>query len=453
MAGDLIKREYKTVTSVAGPLLFAEGIEGLSFGEVCNVRLSGGAIRKGQVLKLHGDLAVIQVLEGTSSLDSIGTSIIPTGGGATAGMSIDCLGRTFNGLGAPIDGMDELIPDVKADINGLPMNPMRREKPDFFIETGISVIDGLNTLVRGQKLPIFSGAGLPANELALQIAGQARISGDEEFAVVFGAMGITSREAFFFEKGLKETGAMNRTVSYINLASDPTIERLFTPRIALTAAEFLAFEHGYHVLVILTDMTAYCDAAREVSSAREEIPGRRSYPGYMYTDLATLYERAGRLKGRSGSVTLLPILTMPEDDITHPIPDLTGYITEGQIVLSRSLDRKGVYPPSDVLPCLSRLMNLGIGGGKTVEGHRELADQLYASYAKGSDVRRLMAIVGEEGLSDLDRSYLKFAEGFEARFIGQGLSFRSIKDTLELGKDLLSVLPERELTRLGKARG
>jgi V/A-type H+-transporting ATPase subunit B len=445
---DLISREYRTITGVAGPLVFVKGITNVSFGEMCAVRMDSGETRTGQILKLEGDIAVVQVLEGASGIDSERTSIIPTGEVARVGLSMDILGRVFNGSGSPIDGFQEIIPSKYLDINGLPINPVAREKPQRFIETGISVIDGLNTLVRGQKLPIFSNAGLPANELVLQILRQARGGEKEDFYVIFGAMGITFREAFFFREGLEETGAMERTVSYINLASDPTVERLFTPRIALTAAEYLAFEKGFHVMVVLTDMTAYCEALREIASAREEIPGRRSYPGYMYTDLATLYERAGRIKGSQGSITVMPILTMPEDDITHPIPDLTGYITEGQIVLSRDMHMKGVYPPIEALPCLSRLMNLGIGKGRTRDGHRELADQLYASYARGCDLRRLVAVVGEEGLTEVDRLNLSFADEFEKRFIGQGDERRTIDETLELGLELLKILPERELKRM-----
>ncbi|MEE9613588.1 MAG: V-type ATP synthase subunit B [Thermodesulfobacteriota bacterium] len=449
---DLIRREYRTISDVSGPLIFVRGISRAGFAEMCEVKLPDGETRRGQILKIEGDLAVVQVLEGTSGIDADRSSVVPTGESAMVSLSTDIFGRVFNGLGEPIDGLPPIVPETRLDINGLPMNPTSREKPSEFIQTGISAIDGLNTLVRGQKLPIFSGAGLPANELALQITRQAKVAGEEgaeEFCVVFGAMGITSREAFFFREGLEEAGAMERTVSYINLASDPTVERLFTPRIALRAAEYLAFDKGYHVMVVLTDMTAYCEALREIGSAREEIPGRRGYPGYMYTDLAMLYERAGRLKGGGkGSVTIMPILTMPEDDITHPIPDLTGYITEGQIVLSRAMHRRGIYPPIDALPCLSRLMNLGIGEGKTREGHRGLADQLYASYARGCDTRRLVAIVGEEGLTELDRLYLKFADSFEGKFIGQGEEERGIEETLTLGREILSVLPATELTRL-----
>lgn len=359
------------------------------------------------------------------------------------------LGRVLDGVGRPRDGGPAIIPEARLDIAGMPINPYSRDKPAEFIQTGISAIDALNTLVRGQKLPIFSGAGLPANQLAAQIAKQAKVLGEgENFAVVFAAMGITYKEAAFFMKEFEESGALERVVFFLNLADDPTIERIATPRCALTAAEFLAYTHNLHVLVILTDMTNYCDALREISTAREEIPGRRGYPGYMYTDLATIYERAGRIKGCSGSITQIPILTMPDDDITHPVPDLTGYITEGQIVLSRDLFRKGINPPIDALPCLSRLMNLGIGPGKTREDHRNAADQLYASYAYGRDLRRLVAIVGEEALSDLDRDYLKFADHFEKRFISQGNVDRSIETTLQIAWELFGLLPEGELKRI-----
>ncbi|MBI5586848.1 MAG: V-type ATP synthase subunit B [Deltaproteobacteria bacterium] len=447
---DLIVREYRTISYISGPLIFAEKITGGGLGEMCVITLPGGEKRTGQILQLKGDRAVIQVLEGTSGIDTDSAAVVPTGEVATVGVSKEMFGRVFNGLGAPIDGLPPIIPDKHMPVNGLPMNPVAREKPDFFIQTGISSIDGLNTLVRGQKLPIFSGAGLPANELALQVVRQSRVSEAADFCVILGAMGITSREAFFFRESLGETGAMERTIAFINEASDPTIERLFTPRIALTTAEYLAFEKGYHVMVVLTDMTAYCEALREIGSAREEIPGRRSYPGYMYTDLASLYERAGRLHERKGSITMMPILTMPDDDITHPIPDLTGYITEGQIVLSRALHRKGVYPPIDVMPCLSRLMNLGIGKGKTRDVHRALADNLYSAYARGADVRRLVTIVGEEGMTELDRKFLTFSEEFEKRFIGQGAGNRTIDETLDLGAELLSILPEREIAGVAR---
>ena len=447
MTIDLIKRQYRTISSVSGPLIFVEKLSGGSLGEMCVVELADGEKRTGQILQLMGTTAIVQVLQGTSGIDSDASSVLPTGETARIGVSKELFGRVLNGFGEPIDGLPPIIPDEYLDINGLPMNPAARAKPDFFVQTGISAIDGLNTLVRGQKLPIFSGAGLPAKELALQIVRQAKVSEAADFAVILGAMGITSREDFFFRKSLQEAGALERTIAFINQVSDPTIERLFTPRIALTVAEYLAFEHDFHVMVVLTDMTSYCESLREIGSAREEIPGRRSYPGYMYTDLATLFERAGRLKGKKGSVTLMPILTMPDDDITHPIPDLTGYITEGQIVLSRALHRKGVYPPVDVLPCLSRLMGLGIGEGKTRDGHRTISDQLYSAYARGMDVRRLVTIVGEEGLSDLDRKYLAFADEFERKFVGQGEADRSIDETLDLGLELLKSVPEREAVR------
>lgn len=453
----LLTYEYQSIVSISGPLIFVEGVNAGSLGEmveVClppNVSIGGlasGEVRKGQILQIMEGLAVVQVLEGTSGIDTTASRIILKGETAKIGVSLDILGRFFNGLGEPADGFSPIIPETRLDINGLPINPVARDKPAHFIQTGISTIDGLNTLVRGQKLPIFSGAGLPANEIAAQIVRQAKVAGDGRFSIVFGAMGITSREAFFFKNVFEESGVMERTVAFINRAEDPTIERLFTPRSALSAAEYLAFEKGHHVLVILTDMTNYCEALREIGSAREEIPGRRGYPGYMYTDLAAIYERAGRIKGKDGSITLIPILTMPDDDITHPIADLSGYITEGQIVLSRALFRKGVYPPVDVLPCLSRLMNLGIGKGKTREDHRGVADQLYASYAKGRDTRRLATIIGEEGLTSMDRLYLKFADEFEKLFIGQGDAGRSIDETLKLAWRLLSLLPKTELIRI-----
>src|SRR3989338_3763289 len=447
----LLTFEYQSITSISGPLIFVEGVEKGSLGEMVEVCLSTGEKRKGQILQIMEGIAVVQVLEGTSGIDTAATKITLKGETAKIGVSMDMLGRLFNGLGEPADGLSPIIPEVRLDINGLPMNPSARDKPVHFIQTGISSIDGLNSLVRGEKLPIFSGAGLPANEIASQIVRQAKVAGGEGFSIVFGAMGLTSREAFFFRKVFEECGGMERTVVFMNMAEDPAIERLFTPRCALTAAEYLAFEKGHHVLVILSDMTNYCEALREIGSAREEIPGRRGYPGYMYTDLATIYERAGRIKGKEGSITLIPILTMPDDDITHPIADLSGYITEGQVVLGRALSRKGIYPPVDVLPSLSRLMNLGIGAGKTREDHRGVADQLYASYAKGRDVRRLAAIIGEEGLSDMDKRYLRFADEFEKVFIGQGDTDRSMDDTLKLGWQLLSILPKTELVRIKEA--
>jgi len=421
----------------------------VSFGETARITLPDGEVRNGQVLDVSRELAVVQVYEGTSGVDNKATSVRFTGQSPCIDVSIDMLGRVFSGVGRPRDGRPEILPEDTVDISGMPINPYARDKPSDFIQTGMSAIDGLNTLVRGQKLPIFSGSGLPANKLAAQIARQARVLGKEEsFAVVFVAMGITHKEASYFMNEFERTGALERVVFFQNLADDPTIERIATPRCALSVAEFLAYTHHLHVLVILTDMTNYCEALREVSTAREEVPGRRGYPGYMYTDLASIYERAGRIKGTTGSITQIPILTMPDDDITHPVPDLTGYITEGQIVLSRDLYRRGADPPIDVLPCLSRLMNLGIGPGKTREDHRNLADQLYASYAYGRDLRRLVAIVGEEALTELDKVYLSFADDFEKKFVTQGSVNRTIEETLTTGWDLLAKLPEDELKRI-----
>lgn len=445
----LITVEYQTVNYVSGPLIFVERPKEISFGETAQIILPDGEARTGQILDISEDIAVVQVFEGTRGIDSHVTTVRFTGQSPLLDVSYDMLGRVLDGVGRPRDGGPAIIPEARLDIAGMPINPYSRDKPAEFIQTGISAIDALNTLVRGQKLPIFSGAGLPANQLAAQIAKQAKVLGEgENFAVVFAAMGITYKEASFFMKEFEESGALERVVFFLNLADDPTIERIATPRCALTAAEFLAYTHNLHVLVILTDMTNYCDALREISTAREEIPGRRGYPGYMYTDLATIYERAGRIKGCTGSITQIPILTMPDDDITHPVPDLTGYITEGQIVLSRDLFRKGINPPIDALPCLSRLMNLGIGPGKTREDHRNVADQLYASYAYGRDLRRLVAIVGEEALSELDRNYLKFADHFEKRFISQGNVERSIETTLQVAWELFSLLPDEELKRI-----
>ncbi|HOW05268.1 V-type ATP synthase subunit B [Methanospirillum hungatei] len=447
--GSLITVEYQTVNYVSGPLIFVERPKEISFGETAQIILPDGEARTGQILDISEDVTVVQVFEGTRGIDSHVTTVRFTGQSPLLDVSYDMLGRVLDGVGRPRDGGPAIIPEARLDIAGMPINPYSRDKPAEFIQTGISAIDALNTLVRGQKLPIFSGAGLPANQLAAQIAKQAKVLGEgENFAVVFAAMGITYKEASFFMKEFEESGALERVVFFLNLADDPTIERIATPRCALTAAEFLAYTHNLHVLVILTDMTNYCDALREISTAREEIPGRRGYPGYMYTDLATIYERAGRIKGCTGSITQIPILTMPDDDITHPVPDLTGYITEGQIVLSRDLFRKGINPPIDALPCLSRLMNLGIGPGKTREDHRNVADQLYASYAYGRDLRRLVAIVGEEALSELDRNYLKFADHFEKRFISQGNVERSIETTLQVAWELFSLLPDEELKRI-----
>jgi len=444
----LLSVEYQTVSYVTGPLVFVENVHGVAYNEMVALLMPDGSERSGQVLEVAGNTAVIQVFEGTQGIDVDRTRIRFLEEVAKIDVSPELLGRILNGTGKPIDGGAPIIPEQRLDITGSPINPFSREQPADFIETGISAIDGLNTLVRGQKLPIFSGSGLPANELAAQIIRQARVISGEEFAIVFGAMGITHREAAYFMSQFETTGALERVVFFLNLADDPTVERILTPRCALTVAEYLAFEKGLQVLVVLSDMTNYCEALREVSTAREEVPGRRGYPGYMYTDLSTIYERAGRIKGNKGSVTQLPILTMPDDDITHPIPDLTGYITEGQIVLSRHLHRRGVYPPIDVLPCLSRLMNLGIGEGKTREDHRAVANQLYAAYAQGRDLRRLVAIVGEEALSDTDRRYLHFADAFEKHIIGQGESGRSIEQTLSIGWELMSELPMGELKRV-----
>ncbi|MDI6718260.1 MAG: V-type ATP synthase subunit B [Methanomicrobiales archaeon] len=443
-------REYRTVTRVTGPLIAVSGVEGVEYGEVVEVILPGGGQRLGQVLESRTSLAIVQVFGGTQDLDTERTSVRFTGETLTFGVTPELLGRILNGVGNPIDGGAFLIPEERRSIYGNPINPNAREFPRDFIETGVSALDGMNTLVRGQKLPIFSGAGLPHAELAAQITRQARVLGrEEEFAVVFGAMGITFEESNFFIQNFRQTGALERAVVFVNLAEDPVIERLITPRLALTAAEYLAFDLGMHVLVILTDMTNYCEALREVAAAREEVPGRRGYPGYMYTDLASIYERAGRIRGRKGSITQIPILSMPNDDITHPVPDLTGYITEGQIVLSRDLQRKGIYPPIDLLPSLSRLMQGGIGEGRTRKDHAEVKDQLYAAYARGRSLRNLVGVVGEESLSTMDRLYLEFAERFEREFVHQppGLR-RSVEETLTLAWNLLALFPPTELRRI-----
>jgi V/A-type H+-transporting ATPase subunit B len=447
-APSLLTTEYRTLNYVTGPLIFVNNVHGVAYSEMVDINLPDGSIRTGQVLEVNDDIAVIQVFEGTQGIDIDRTTVSFREEVAMIDVSVELLGRVLNGTGKPIDGGSAIMPEKRLDVTGNPINPFTRDKPADFIETGISAIDGLNTLVRGQKLPIFSGSGLPANELAAQIIRQARVKSGEEFAIVFAAMGITHREAAYFMSQFERTGALERVVFFMNLADDPTVERLLTPKVALTVAEYLAFEKDLQVLVVLSDMTNYCEALREVSTAREEVPGRRGYPGYMYTDLSTIYERAGRIKGRKGSVTQLPILSMPDDDITHPIPDLTGYITEGQIVLSRHLHRRGVYPPIDTLPCLSRLMNLGIGEGKTREDHRAVANQLYAAYAQGRDLRRLVAIVGEEALSDTDRRYLRFADDFEKVIVGQGEEGRSIEQTLDLSWELMSGLPIGELKRV-----
>ncbi len=447
---DLLHKEYWDLSYVSGPLVFLKNGGRFPTGAILTLESPAGK-RQGQVLEASSSHAVVQVLQGTQGIDVKNTSVALRDESATIPLSKDIIGRRFNGLGEPIDGLPQVVAETERTITGSAINPVSRDKPNDFIETGVSAVDGFNTLVRGQKLPFFSGSGLPANEVANLIVQQASTKGDsEEFVVVFGAMGLTEREAAYFIRSFEEGGRGSSVVAFINKADDPAIERIFTPRCALTTAEYLAFEHDYQVLVILTDMTSYCEALREISSAREEIPGRRGYPGYMYTDLSTIYERAGRIRGRKGSVTQMPILTMPDDDITHPIPDLTGYITEGQIVLGRGLHRQGIFPPVDLLPCLSRLMNNGIGEGKTRADHRELANQLYASYANGRDIRKLMAIVGEDALTPLDRRYLQFSNEFEAQMIGQGDTRRTIDETLDLGWKLLGILPKEELTRVNR---
>jgi V/A-type H+-transporting ATPase subunit B len=429
-------KEYKTINQIAGPLVFVDKISGVGYNEIVEIILPDGERRKGQVLDVGEKIAVVQVFGPTAGISTDQTTVRFLGETMRLGLSSDMLGRAFNGLGEPRDKGPKIIPDERIDISGLPINPYSRETPSEFIQTGISTIDGMNTLVRGQKLPIFSGSGLPHNQLAVQIARQAKVRGSgEKFAVIFAAVGITHEEASYFVRDFEKTGALENAVLFLNLADDPSVERLITPRLALTTAEYLAYEHDMHTLVLLTDLTNYCEALREISSARQEVPGRRGYPGYMYTDLSTIYERAGRVKGAKGSVTQFPILTMPGDDKTHPIPDLTGYITEGQIILSRDLHRKNIFPPVDVLPSLSRLMNLGIGGEKTREDHKGVADQLYAAYA--------------QALTENDRKYLRLADGFEKRFVQQGMyEDREIEKTLEIAWDLLSILPETELKRV-----
>lgn len=443
-------REYNTVREVAGPLMLVEEVEGAKYDELVEIELPGGERRNGRVLEVNRDRALIQLFEGATGVNVFQTKVRFKGKGMELAVSDDILGRVFDGQGRPIDKGPKIIPDKMLDINSSPINPYARDYPSEFIQTGFSTIDGLNTLVRGQKLPIFSGSGLPHAKIAAQIARQARVLGvEEEFAVVFAAMGITFEEAQFFIQDFQRTGAIERTVLFVNLASDPAIERISTPRLALTAAEYLAFEKDMHVLVILTDMTNYCEALREVSAARQEVPGRRGYPGYLYTDLASIYERAGRIRGRKGSITQIPVLTMPEDDKTHPIPDLTGYITEGQIVLSRALHRKGIYPPVDVLQSLSRLKDKGIGVGKTREDHADVFNQLFAAYARGLEARELEVILGEAALSDIDRLYYTFADRFEKEYIQQGEDEdRDIDYTLDLGWKLLSDLPTVELKRI-----
>ena len=447
-----MNKDYRTVREIVGPLVLLDGAQDVKYGELVELRTTSG-LRHGQVLEVSGGTVLVQVFEGSSGMDRGQTVTRFLGHGLQFGVSRDIVGRVFNGLGAPIDGVAPILPEKVLDINGDPMNPYARDYPDEFIQTGISAIDGLNTLVRGQKLPIFSGSGLPHAEIAAQIARQARVlSGTDEFAVVFGAMGITFEEADYFISDFRKSGAINQSVLFMNLANDPVIERIATPRFALSAAEYLAFELGMHVLVILSDMTNYCEALREISAARKEVPGRRGYPGYLYTDLATIYERAGRIKGKKGSITQLPILTMPEDDKTHPIPDLTGYITEGQIFLSRSLHQAGIYPPIDVLPSLSRLKDKGIGKGKTREDHAGLLNELFAAYARGRDAKELAIVLGESALTETDRTFVKFSDEFERRFVQQGRDEdRSIEQTLSIGWELLSMLPLQELKRVSPA--
>ena len=443
-------KEYRTIAEVAGPLMLVKQVDDVKFGELGEIELASGEIRRCRVLEINGDNAMVQLFESSAGINLADSKVRFLGRGIELPVSIDMLGRVFDGLGRPIDGGPNVIPDERLDINGIPMNPAARNYPSEFIQTGISAIDGLNTLVRGQKLPIFSGSGLPHARLAAQIARQAKVlGGDSRFAVVFAAIGITFEEADYFTSDFKESGAIDRVVMFINLANDPAIERIATPRMALTAAEFLAFEKNMHVLVILTDITNYAEALREVSAARKEVPGRRGYPGYLYTDLATLYERAGRKRDRDGSITMIPILTMPEDDKTHPIPDLTGYITEGQIILSRELNRKGINPPIDVLPSLSRLKDKGIGRGKTREDHADTMNQLFAAYARGKEAKELAVILGEAALTDADKLYAKFADAFEKEYVSQGQGeSRDIEKTLEIGWKLLSILPTGELKRI-----
>lgn len=442
-------REFLTTKEVVGPLILVADCGDVSYGEVAEITMTDGSIRHGLVLESSHNSALLQVFEGTSGLNPGKTRVSFTARPQELGLSEDMIGRIFDGLGHPKDGMPSPIPKKRLPISGNPLNPVSRAYPNEFINTGISAIDGLNSLVRGQKLPIFSGAGLPHAKLAAQIARQASIRSGEQFSVVFAALGVTFEEANYFIESLKETGAISRSVMFINLASDPVIERIAIPRMALTCAEYLAYELDYHVLVVMTDMTNYCEALREIGAARREIPGRRGYPGYMYTDLATLYERAGRIRGKKGSITQMPILSMPDDDKTHPIPDLTGYITEGQIMLSRSLERAGVYPPIDVLPSLSRLRDKGIGAGKTREDHAEISSQLFASYAKGREARELAVILGESALSATDVAHVRFAQEFEKQFVSQGnFEDRKIEETLDIGWKLLSILPPAELKRI-----
>ena len=443
-------KEYRSVQEVVGPLMIVEGVEGIKYEELVEIQTQTGEKRRGRVLEIDGDRAMIQLFEGSAGINLKDTTVRFLGKPLELGVSEDMIGRIFDGLGNPIDKGPKIIPEKRVDINGSPINPVSRDYPSEFIQTGISTIDGLNTLVRGQKLPIFSGSGLPHNNVAAQIARQAKVLGDDaKFAVVFAAMGITFEEAQFFIDDFTKTGAIDRAVLFINLANDPAIERISTPRMALTCAEYLAFEKGMHVLVILTDLTNYAEALREVSAARKEVPGRRGYPGYLYTDLSQIYERAGKIKGKPGSITQIPILTMPEDDITHPIPDLTGYITEGQIILSRELYKSGIQPPIFVIPSLSRLKDKGIGKGKTREDHADTMNQIYAGYASGREARELAVILGDSALSDADKAFAKFAEDFDKEYVNQGYeTSRSIQETLDLGWKLLKVIPRAELKRI-----
>ncbi|MDD5886786.1 MAG: V-type ATP synthase subunit B [Oscillospiraceae bacterium] len=443
-------KEYRTIQEVSGPLMIVRDVENVTYDELGEIELANGDLRRCRVLEVDGSNAVVQLFESSTGINLSNSKVRFTGHTMELGVSEDMLGRVFDGLGRPIDNGPEIIPDKRMDINGSPINPAARAYPSEFIQTGVSAIDGLNTLVRGQKLPIFSASGLPHAQLAAQIARQAKVRGkDEQFAVVFAAMGITFEEANYFVESFRESGSLDRTVMFTNLANDPAVERISTPRMALTAAEYLAFEKGMHVLVILTDITNYADALREVSAARKEVPGRRGYPGYLYTDLASIYERAGRQLGKAGSITMIPILTMPEDDKTHPIPDLTGYITEGQIILSRDLYRKGIEPPIDVLPSLSRLKDKGIGEGKTRKDHKNTMNQLFAAYSRGKDAKELMTILGEAALSETDLLYANFAEKFEERYVNQGYrTNRDIEETLDIGWELLRLLPRSELKRI-----
>ena len=443
-------KEYKTIKEIVGPLMVVEGVEGIKYEELVEIETQNGELRRGRVLEVNGDKAVVQLFENSAGINLKDSKVRFLGRPLSLGVSEDMIGRVFDGLGRPKDNGPKIIPEKTLDINGTAINPVARDYPSEFIQTGVSAIDGLNTLVRGQKLPIFSGSGLPHAELALQIARQAKVLGtDSKFAVVFGAIGITFEEAQTFTEDFVKTGAIDRAVLFMNLADDPAIERLSTPKMALTCAEYLAFEKGMHVLVILTDLTNYCEALREVSAARKEVPGRRGYPGYLYTDLSTIYERAGRIKGREGSITQIPILTMPEDDKTHPIPDLTGYITEGQIILSRDLYKQNLMPPINVLPSLSRLKDKGIGKEKTREDHADTMNQLFAAYATGKEAKELAVILGESALSETDKAFVKFTTAFEEQYVAQGFdNNRTIEDTLNLGWDLLKILPRTELKRI-----